>query len=122
MPRLIDIGLEPFLITSSLLGVLAQRLVRRTCSVCGGTGFVMDANGQRRRCESCFGTGYRGRIAVYELMKMNDRLRKLTAENVDGISLYEAAIDAGFRPMRDDADAKIAQGITDQAEAYRVLH
>ncbi|MEO1718119.1 MAG: ATPase, T2SS/T4P/T4SS family [Planctomycetota bacterium] len=122
IPRLIDIGLEPFLITSSLLGVLAQRLVRRTCSVCGGTGFVMDANGQRRRCESCFGTGYRGRIAVYELMKMNDRLRKLTAENVDGISLYEAAIDAGFRPMRDDADAKIAQGITDQAEAYRVLH
>ena len=123
IPRLIDIGLEPFLITSSLLGVLAQRLVRRTCQACGGTGYENHHDqSARRRCETCFATGYRGRVAVYELMKMNDRLRKLTAENVDGISLYEAAIDGGFRPMREDANAKIARGITDQAKAYRVLH
>ena len=82
----------------------------------------MNASGERRRCDACFGTGYRGRVAVYELMKMTDQLRKLTAENVDGISLYEAAVVAGFRPMRNDADTMIAHGITDQAEAYRVLH
>ncbi|MEM9166046.1 MAG: GspE/PulE family protein [Planctomycetota bacterium] len=122
IPRLIDIGLEPFLITSSLLGVLAQRLVRKTCPACGGTGYVTAADGTRRRCERCFGTGYHGRLAVYELLRMNDRLRRLTAENADGITLYEAAIDAGFHPMREDAARKVAAGLTDQAEVFRVLH
>jgi general secretion pathway protein E len=121
IPRLIDIGLEPFLITSSLLGVLAQRLVRTTCTTCAGTGYE-PAAAAHRRCEACFGAGYRGRMAVYELMRMNDRLRQLTAANTDGITLYEAAVESGFRPMHDDADRKIARGLTDRAEVYRVLH
>lgn len=122
IPRLIDIGLEPFLITSSLLGVLAQRLVRKICPVCNGTAFEHSHTGDAKRCDSCLGTGYRGRLAVYEIMKMNDTLRRLTAQNADGVTLYEAAVDAGFKPMREDALDKVKRGLTDQAEVYRVLH
>ena len=68
------------------------------------------------------GTGYRGRIAVYELMRMTDQLRRLTADNADGVTLYEAAVEGGFLPMREDAIRKVEQGMTDQAEVFRVLH
>ncbi len=123
IPRLVDIGVEPYLITSSLLAVLAQRLVRRTCPSCAGAGHV-DRPGaaERPRCETCLGTGYKGRLAVYEIMRMTDRLRRLTGERADGVTLYEAAIEEGFLPMRHDAMAKVEQGKTDQAEVYRVLH
>ena len=122
IPRLIDIGLEPFLITSSLLGVLAQRLVRKICPSCKGSGVETTPDGERRRCDHCMSSGYRGRLAVYEIMKMTDKLRRLTAENADGVTLYEAAVDGGFLPMREDAMLKVKQGLTDQAEVYRVLH
>ena len=117
IPRLIDIGVEPYLVTSSLLGVLAQRLVRRVCTACRGTGLE---GGEA--CEACFGTGYKGRLAVHELMLMNDRLRRLTAEHADGITLYEAAVETGFEPMKVDAAEKVALGLTDEAEVFRVLH
>jgi general secretion pathway protein E len=120
IPRLIDIGLEPYLITSSLMAVLAQRLVRRTCTVCGGSGRSATELGEA--CEACFGAGYRGRLAVYEIMTMTDDLRRLTAEHADGVTLYAAAVNGGFIPMRADGADKIAQGVTDQAEVYRVLH
>ncbi|QKK09864.1 MAG: type II/IV secretion system protein [Planctomycetota bacterium] len=124
IPRLIDIGLEPYLITSSLLAVLAQRLVRRTCKVCDGSGQDPETrgSGHTEKCENCFGTGYRGRLAVYEIMAMTDELRRLTGERADGVTLYETAQAAGFEPMRVDAGEKVAQGFTDQAEVYRVLH
>ncbi|MBX3362164.1 MAG: type II/IV secretion system protein, partial [Phycisphaeraceae bacterium] len=118
IPRLIDIGIEPYLITSSLLGVLAQRLLRRTCTACVGKGTIND----HQRCERCFGTGYRGRLAVYEFMHIDDTLRRLTESRADGVSLREAAIDAGFKPMREDAMHKVEMGVTDQSEVYRVLH
>ncbi len=117
IPRLIDLGVEPYLVTSCLLAVLAQRLVRRVCPACGGAQTHDGA-----RCDACFGAGYRGRVAVYEIMSMNDELRRLTARRADGVTLYQAAVDAGFHPMRDDAAEKVAQGLTDQAEVYRVLH
>ncbi|NUQ53129.1 MAG: Flp pilus assembly complex ATPase component TadA [Phycisphaerales bacterium] len=116
--RLIDIGIEPYLITSSLVGVLAQRLVRRICPACKGTGQSAGAG----RCEPCFAAGYKGRLAVYELMTMTDTLRRLTAQNADAVTLFEAARDSGFRSMREDAGDKIAAGHTDEAEVYRVLH
>lgn len=122
IPRLIDMGLEPYLITSSLLGVLAQRLLRKICPACGGTGFIPTALGGNERCETCFGSGYKGRLAVYELMQMTDQLRRLTAENADGVTLMEAAVDGGFETMHADAAAKVALGVTDQSEVFRVLH
>jgi general secretion pathway protein E len=120
--RLIDIGVEPYLVTSSLLAILAQRLLRRRCVGCGGTGQVPGASAEGGRCEVCYGTGYKGRLAVYEIMPMSDPLRKLTVQNADAITLLEAAKKEGFRSMHDDAREKVALGLTDEAEVFRVLH
>ncbi len=117
IPRLIDIGIEPYLVTSSLLAVLAQRLLRRTCKACGGKGDTGAG-----RCDACYGTGYKGRLAVYEIMTMNDELRRLTGQRTDAVLLYEAAKATGFKPMRDDAMEKVRAGLTDEAEVFRVLH
>ncbi len=106
IPRLLDIGIEPFLVTSSLLGVMAQRLVRRLAS-------------PEEQQET--GDRYRGRMGVYELMRMNDELRQLTAQRADGVLLMEAAKRAGFKPMIEDAKMKAAKGMTDEAEIKRVL-
>jgi general secretion pathway protein E len=123
--RLIDIGIEPYLVTSTLLASMAQRLLRRTCKVCGGTGkgatFVAGAGGGAGRCEKCFGSGYFGRIAVYEIMRMTDRLRELTAQGADAVTLAKAAREGGMRTMIDDARDKIAAGLTDENEIRRVL-
>jgi general secretion pathway protein E len=117
IPRLLDIGVEPYLVTSSLLGVLAQRLMRKICPVCRGTGHADGAP-----CERCFGSGYKGRLAVHELMIMTDELRRLTGARADGVTLYEAAVNGGFEPMKIDAMEKVAKGLTDEAEVFRVLH
>ncbi len=122
IPRLIDIGVEPYLITSSLLGVLAQRLMRRVCNECDGSGVRFLPEGGGERCDRCTGSGYKGRMAVYEIMRMTDELRRLTGERADAVTLHEAAIDSGFKPMREDALQKIKQGVTDEAELFRVLH
>ncbi len=106
IPRLLDIGIEPFLVTSSLLGVMAQRLVRRLAT-------------PEEREET--GQTYKGRMGVYELMRMNDELRTLTAQRADGVLLMEAAKRAGFKPMIEDAKMKAAKGMTDEAEIRRVL-
>ena len=106
IPRLLDIGIEPFLVTSSLLGVMAQRLVRRLAT-------------EEERAET--GQMYRGRMGVYELMRMNDELRTRTAQRADGVLLMAAAKRAGFKPMIEDAKMKAAKGMTDEAEIRRVL-
>ena len=106
IPRLLDIGIEPFLVTSSLLGVMAQRLVRKIAT-------------PEEHAET--GERYRGRMGVYELMRMNDELRTLTAQRADGVILMEAAKRAGFKPMIEDAKKKAAKGLTDEDEIRRVL-
>jgi general secretion pathway protein E len=118
IPRLVDMGIEPYLITSSLLATVAQRLVRRVCNVCKGSGQGPTGG----RCERCFGLGYRGRLAVYEIMTMNDELRTLTQQRADAVQLHVAAKAAGFKNMRDDALEKIRLGLTDEQEVFRVLH
>ena len=117
IPRLVDIGVQPYLVTSSLVGVMAQRLLRRICKACRGAG--ADAAGEP--CEACYGTGYRGRTAVYEIMEMTDELRSLTADRADAVTLMEAAKRGGFEPMIVDARNKIEAGVTTEAEARRVL-
>lgn len=119
--RLVDIGIEPYLITSTLLATLAQRLLRRTCKTCAGTGKGSSTGLYAGRCEKCLGSGYYGRIAVYEIMAMNEHLRRLTAQNADSVSLAETARLHGMRTMIDDAREKIALGLTTEAEIERVL-
>jgi general secretion pathway protein E len=131
--RLIDIGVEPYLVTSTLLATLAQRLVRRTCSVCLGSGrstepapapnpalTALDPDAARR-CDYCLGTGFRGRVAIFEIMLMNDTLRRLTAQRADAVTLADAARAAGMTSLEDDARRKIAMGWTNAAEIQRVL-
>jgi general secretion pathway protein E len=120
--RLKDIGVEPYLITSTLLAAMAQRLLRRTCQICRGSGKSDTPGGiYHGRCEKCLGTGYFGRIAVYEIMVMTDGLRRLTAQGADAVTLAEAARADGMRTMIDDARDKIAMGLTDEREIARVL-
>ncbi len=132
IPRLVDIGVEPYLVTSSLLAVMAQRLLRRVCVVCKGTGVpsggavvaasgVGAGSGDGPRCETCFGTGYKGRLAVYEIMPMTEELRRLTGQRADAVALADAARAAGLRTMTDDARDKISRGLTTEEEVKRVL-
>ena len=98
--RLIDMGVEPFLLSSSLLGVLAQRLVRKLCPECR----TQDAQGHWHAvgCPHCSGTGYKGRTGVYELMVADDRLRSLIHSRAAESELIVAAQRAGLKSMRED--------------------
>ncbi|MCW5764900.1 MAG: type II/IV secretion system protein [Phycisphaeraceae bacterium] len=115
--RLLDIGMEPYLVTSTLLAVIAQRLVRRTCQTCRGSGKAADGD----RCDRCLGTGFYGRQGVFEVMRMNDTLRRLTAQQADAVTIAEAARASGMKSMIDDAREKVAKGLTTEAEIIRVL-
>ncbi len=105
--RLIDMGVEPFLLSSSLLGVLAQRLVRKLCVHCRRR----DDDGRWHPvgCERCLHTGYQGRTGVYELMSVDDKLRALIHNRVAEGELFTAATALGMRPMRDDGERLVAK-------------
>ena len=107
--RMIDMGVEPFLLSSSLLGVLAQRLVRKLCPACQGKG-----------CDECGFTGYQGRTGVFELMTVNDRIRELIHNRSSEADIRDAALAAGMTLMRDDGDRLVREGITSREEVLRV--
>jgi general secretion pathway protein E len=107
--RLIDMGVEPFLLSSSLLGVLAQRLVRKTCKACGGAG-----------CEICAQSGYQGRTGIFELLQADDHLRELIHQQAAEADIRAAAQRAGMVLMREDGQALVDQGITTREELLRV--
>ena len=116
--RLTDMGVEPFLLSSSLLGVLAQRLVRKLCVACKKT----DAQGRYHPvgCVECGQTGYKGRTGVYELMCANDEVRALIHGRAAEPQLLEAAEHAGLRSMREDGERLVGEGITSAEEVMRV--
>ena len=116
--RLIDMGVEPFLLSSSMLGVLAQRLVRKLCVHCR----LQDANGRWHPvgCPECGNTGYKGRTGVYELMVVDDALRGLIHNRAAESELMAAARANGFVPMREDGERLVAEGITALEEVLRV--
>jgi len=136
--RLIDMGAEDYLIASSLLGVLAQRLVRVICPACKTEVFpvpeMLDEIGFRRGdprsgpnrfyegrgCEKCSNTGFVGRVGIYELMTITDDIRKLTVAKADSNQIRKKAIENGMRPLRDDGWLKVRQGITSISEVLRV--
>ncbi len=115
--RVLDIGIEPYLVTSTLLAVIAQRLVRRTCPQCKGTA-LGPAGGH---CERCIGTGYYGRVGLFEIMVMNDTLRRLTVQRADAVALADAARAAGMKTLLDDGRDKSSRGLTTESELQRVL-
>ena len=116
--RLIDMGVEPFLLSSSLLGVLAQRLVRKLCPKCKRLGD--DGHWHPVGCEHCAHTGYKGRTGVYELMTVNPDVQALVHNRAAEQELAAAARGAGLRSMREDGERLVKSGSTSLEEVIRV--
>jgi len=116
--RLIDMGVEPFLLSSSLLGVLAQRLVRKLCPHCK----KQDGEGHWHPvgCEKCSHTGYKGRTGVYELMRVDQQVQSLIHNQAAEQDLVAAARAAGLRSMREDGERLVRDGVTSLEEVIRV--
>jgi len=135
--RLVDMGVEPFLVASSLVGILAQRLVRLVCPHCrekvapteaewGELGlhdnghkkpeFIYKAQG----CTKCFKTGYLGRTGIYELLEIDDEIRQLVLKNVDSSTIKRKAMAKGMLTLREDGADKISRGMTTLEEVLRV--
>ena len=107
--RLTDMGIEPFLLSSSLLGVLAQRLVRKLCTHCAGIG-----------CDVCGSTGYQGRTGIFELLTVDDAVRNLIHDRSGEPLLRQAAQQRGMQSLRDDGQRLVQLGITSAQELLRV--
>jgi len=125
--RLTDMGVENYLLTSSLVAVLAQRLVRVICPQCRlPDGEATTPKGERvpafrgEGCDHCFGTGYRGRVGIFELMELNEELRAIIMRNEDASVITAAAYRNGMRNLRDDGWEKVARGVTTSDEVMRV--
>ena len=107
--RLTDMGVEPFLLSSSLLGVLAQRLVRKICTQCAGAG-----------CKQCGQTGYQGRTGIYELLTTTDAIRAQIHNHTSEADIRAAALSSGMTLMRDDGQRLVLSGVTSREELLRV--
>ena len=133
--RLLDLGIEPYLVGSSLVGVLAQRLVRRVCANCAQPWFPSDSeletlasSGDHTSprylkgagCDACRGTGYRGRVGCFELLTVNDEIRRLVQAQATAAQINEAARRAGMRSLFNDGLTKVAAGLTTLEEVLRV--
>lgn len=134
--RLLDMGVEPYLISSAITMVAAQRLLRRVCEACKaraalqpgmltaprrGAQEVGDAEGYLGvGCPECHHTGYRGRVAIYEVMTLSDDLRGMILRGGSVVELKAAAMERGMRTLRQAAVRKVRQGVTSVEEALRV--
>jgi type IV pilus assembly protein PilB len=133
--RLIEMGIEPFLVASGISCVVAQRLARRLCDCKAETVLGVEAlhrNGfpaeeepihayEPVGCVRCAHTGYTGRVGVYELMRINDSLRELIVEKRSSDAIATVAVEEGMRRLRDDVLDKVRGGVTSMPEALRVL-
>jgi general secretion pathway protein E len=134
--RLEDLGVQPFLISSTLLGAMAQRLVRKICPHCTETftitgqelrGFGFPAGEDEyihvlqegKGCKECRGTGYLGRCGIFEIFPMSDRLKKMVVANEPSSELLKVAKQEGMKTLREDAWDKVQQGITTYQEVVR---
>lgn len=107
--RLIDMGIEPFLLSSSLLGVLGQRLIRLSCSACQGQG-----------CAECSQSGFKGRAGIYELMTTSAELKALIHQSASEAQLRQKALDSGMRSLVQDSERWLSAKMTTRAEVKRV--
>jgi type IV pilus assembly protein PilB len=137
--RLIEMGVEPFLVGSALDGVLAQRLARRLCNSCkvsyqptaealrqvgwaeADLGDEIPNLFKAQGCKSCSGTGYKGRLALHELMLVTEEIERMTVEHASSDDIAKVARTQGMRPLRYDGLAKVAQGLTSIEEILRVV-
>lgn len=135
--RLIDMGVEPFLIASSLIGVIAQRLMRKVCTKCrvphtptdyemrelGWTKVPEGAQIYRAEgCPACSNSGYAGRTVIHELLVVEDEIRSLIIQGKDSGTLKKAAIERGMKTLREDGISKVVQGVTTIDELMRATH
>jgi len=134
--RLIDMEIEPFLVASSLMAVIAQRLLRFLCASCKEPYEPHEDELQRigirrsqledgvlyraRGCEKCFSMGYSGRTAIFEMLLINDDIRNLTLSQVDSTKIKRKAIEHGMTTLRMDGAEKVARGLTSVDEVMRV--
>ncbi len=136
--RLTDMGIEPFLIASSVEGLVAQRLVRRLCNNCKRpwpidermlteTGFprerltegtIYESNPEG--CEECRGTGFKGRTGIYEVLAITDHIRPLIVQRASSVAIKQEALKHGLRTLRDDGWDKVLKGVTTIEEVVRV--
>ncbi len=132
--RLVDIGVKPFLVSSGVRAVLAQRLVRTICTTCKEPYEPEDVEKRRlgldvnwdeielmhgAGCDNCHGTGYTGRLGTYELLTMDDELRTMILEGASSIKLRRKARLNGMTTLREDAWKKAIAGITTLEEVNR---
>jgi general secretion pathway protein E len=138
VPRLLDLGVEGYLLRSVLRAVIAQRLVRQLCERCKSPRTLDDADlaedprlaafgfhcgdviHEPRGCDRCGGSGYRGRLGVFEVLELTPELRELIGEKTDGLKIDQTAIRGGMTTMLDDGIAKCRAGLTSPAEILRV--
>ncbi len=132
--RLVNIGLEPFLVGAAVNGVLAQRLLRRLCTHCKAmekpsedmAEFLamhsMDADEMwtAKGCDKCRKTGFSGRVGIYELLVVDDQLRDMIARNPNVAEFRRTCIERGMQTLRSDGMRKVAQGTTTIQEVLRV--
>jgi len=132
--RLVEMGIEPFLVASAIDCVVAQRLARRLCERCRRpvtlSAEVLRANGfdayadvqayDAVGCGNCSGSGYRGRIGIFEVMQLSDAIREHVLARDAATTIATTAVGEGMRRLRDDALEKIRAGLTSAAEAARV--
>jgi general secretion pathway protein E len=135
--RLLEMGVQDYLLSSSLLGVLAQRLVRRLCPNCrkqvpfsavdgllpelvSHSGVVPSVVYEAVGCDACSGTGYLGRVGIYELLPVTSEICKIIVQRADAGAIRNLAVQQGMRVLRDDGWDKVSQGITTLAEVLRV--
>ncbi|HZK81946.1 MAG TPA: GspE/PulE family protein, partial [Humisphaera sp.] len=132
--RLLDLGIEPYLLASSLIGVLAQRLLRRICPECGASApaddiarLLPDAQAVNTTsvvvatgCPACRQTGYRGRLGIFELLLVDEAIRRHIQERATAAEITEAARAGGMKTLRDDGAEKVLAGVTTVDEVQRV--
>jgi general secretion pathway protein E len=132
--RLLDLGVEPFLVSSALIGVIAQRMVRRICPDCATTVDVplieqvtyKKEMGEERQqftygagCKSCSNTGYQGRTGIFELLRMSDNMRMMVLNGTTSVKLQSQALKEGMVPLMRDGMFKVKAGITTPYEVLR---
>jgi len=136
LTRLVDLGIEPYLVASTVEAVLAQRLVRRICDNCRQPEAITPeqraalsitpadapAAWAGRGCDHCRGTGYRGRTGIYELLVMDEELRAALQQNVSAGNLASIAVRKGMRLLREDGLRQVRAGVTTVEEVLRVAN